>query len=241
MSDRHGIDRIIITCEHGGNEVPSSYARLFRGAGRVLKTHRGFDIGALAVAKDIAAALRAPLHASTTTRLLIDLNRSIGHPSCFSEFSAGLDEQAKLAIIRRHYAPYRTAVEKRIARWVGQGERVLHLSVHSFTPVLRGVKRNADIGLLYDTRRIREKELVASWLWTLSLESPHRVRRNYPYLGRSDGFTTALRRQFPAALYRGIELEINQRLLTSADQEPFVRGVVVESLQTLLGPGTGRR
>ncbi len=122
-----------------------------------------------------------------------------------------------------------------------RGERALHISVHSFTPVLRGVRRSADIGLLYDSRRILEKELVKSWLWTLSLESPHRVRRNYPYLGRSDGFTTALRRQFPAARYLGIELEINQRLLTSAAQEPFARGVVVESLQTLLGPGMGRR
>jgi len=241
MSERHGIDQIIITCEHGGNEVPSSYARLFRGADGILKTHLGYDIGALAVAKDIAAVLHAPLHASTTTRLLIDLNRSVGHTSCFSEFTNGLDNLAKLALIRRYYAPYRTAVEKQIGSWVKRGRRVLHLSVHSFTPVLRGVRRNADIGLLYDSRRTREKELVASWLWTLSLESPHRVRRNYPYLGRSDGFTTALRRQFPAARYLGIELEINQRLLASAAQEPFIRGVIVESLQTLLGPRTGRR
>lgn len=241
MSARRGIDRVIITCEHGGNEVPSKYAGLFRGADRILKTHRGYDIGALAVARDIAEALHAPLHAATTTRLLIDLNRSIGHPSCFSEFTSGLDEQAKLALIRRCYAPYRTRVEKQIARWVKRGERVLHLSVHSFTPVLRGATRNADIGLLYDSRRVREKELVTSWLWTLSLESPYRVRRNYPYLGRSDGFTTALRHRYPAARYLGIELEINQRLLASTVQEPFVRGVIVESLQTLLGPWMGRR
>jgi hypothetical protein len=45
-----------------------------------------------------------------------------------------------------------------------------------------------------------------------------RVRRNYPYLGKTDGLTTYLRRQFPAEQYLGIELEVNQRCL-----EPAVR------------------
>lgn len=35
---------------------------------------------------------------------------------------------------------------------------------------------------------------------------------NYPYLGKSDGFTTSLRKQFPFQ-YIGIELEINQKSL----------------------------
>ncbi len=38
-----------------------------------------------------------------------------------------------------------------------------------------------------------------------------KVRRNYPYTGKSDGFTAYLRRRFPADVYVGIELEINQK------------------------------
>jgi predicted N-formylglutamate amidohydrolase len=236
-----GIDRVVITCEHGGNEVPPGYARLFRARREVLRTHRGYDIGALAIAKDVAEGLDAPLHASTNTRLLIDLNRSIGRPALFSEFTGGLDAKAKQDLIQRHYAPYRAAVERRIGALAGRGFRVLHLSIHTFTPVLRGQRRDADIGLLYDPRRALEKQLASGWRWTLGLEGPFRVRFNYPYLGRSDGFTTHLRGRFPSARYLGIELEVNQRLLTSRRSEPWVRGVVVESLQTLLGPSSRRR
>jgi hypothetical protein len=38
------------------------------------------------------------------------------------------------------------------------------------------------------------------------------VRRNYPYLGRSDGLTTYLRRRFDRDRYVGVEIEVNQRL-----------------------------
>jgi hypothetical protein len=36
------------------------------------------------------------------------------------------------------------------------------------------------------------------------------VRFNYPYLGKADGFTTFMRKQFPKN-YIGIEIEVNQK------------------------------
>jgi hypothetical protein len=47
------------------------------------------------------------------------------------------------------------------------------------------------------------------------------VRRNYPYRGTADGFTTYLRRQLSSSPYLGIELEINQRHVTiSSPRKP---------------------
>ena len=66
-------DALIITCEHGGNEVPAVYAPLFTGHEALLQTHRGWDAGALTLAQQLATAFDAPLFAATTTRLLIDL------------------------------------------------------------------------------------------------------------------------------------------------------------------------
>jgi predicted N-formylglutamate amidohydrolase len=86
--------------------------------------------------------------------------------------------------------------------------------VHSFVPVLRGVKRTADIGLLYDPARRYESAVCTTWKRAFERCDPGlRVRRNYPYLGTADGLTTSLRRRFPADRYVGIELEMNQKLL----------------------------
>jgi predicted N-formylglutamate amidohydrolase len=71
---------LVITCEHGGNRIPIRYTDLFKANPVLLNTHRGFDPGALSMAKDLAAAFAAPLVASTISRLLVDLNRSVGHP-----------------------------------------------------------------------------------------------------------------------------------------------------------------
>src|SRR6267142_572465 len=78
------IDAFVFTCEHGGNRIPAPYRRLFREQRALLDSHRGYDPGALVMAKALASAYRAPLVASTVSRLLIDLNRSIGHPQLFS-------------------------------------------------------------------------------------------------------------------------------------------------------------
>ena len=71
-------DRYLVTCEHGGNDVPPRYRYLFEGIEHLLDTHEGYDPGALALAETLANTLAAPLVASTTTRLLVELNRSLG-------------------------------------------------------------------------------------------------------------------------------------------------------------------
>jgi predicted N-formylglutamate amidohydrolase len=102
-------------------------------------------------------------------------------------------------------------VEEAIADAISQGAAVLHVSVHTFTPELNGQARNADIGLLYDPARPREQQLCKQWRDALrDLRPDLRVRRNYPYLGKADGFTTHLRRLWTDEQYAGIELEVNQ-------------------------------
>lgn len=208
---------VLVTCEHGGNRVPERYQDLFNKQQALLGTHRAQDIGSLAMARDLARRLEAPLVACTTTRLLVDLNRSAGHPRLFSEFTRQLPRAERDRILQAHYAPYRLAVEA----WIGiQRRPVLHVSSHSFTPVLDGEPRHADIGLLYDPRRERERTLAARWKAAILERQPGlRVRFNYPYAGRADGLTTALRRLFPDARYAGIELEVNQRFPLSGGRD----------------------
>ena len=237
MATRTKGDRLIITCEHAGNVVPKQYRALFVGHEHLLPTHRGWDPGALLLAREFAARLSAPLWFDTTTRLLVDLNRSVGTPDLHSEATRHLSLAERREILDIYYHPHRRKVESAVAEAVGAGHRIVHIASHSFTPELNGQVRTADIGLLYDPARPGEVALSDAWLAALKLRDPGlRLRRNYPYLGTSDGLTMALRRRHPPERYVGIELEVNQRYVAAGGpQWRRVRKTLVDSLAGAVG------
>lgn len=210
MAGRVARARWLFTCEHGGHAVPGEYQALFRGAEEVLASHRGWDAGALDVFKALAPDHGDAVFAATTTRLLVDLNRSLHHPRVFSEFTRALPPAARADLAARCWRPWREAVAGTVAGWLDSGHPVRHIAVHSFTPVLNGQVRHADIGLLYDPGRETERILCLRWQSLLAARG-WRVRRNYPYRGNADGHTTALRRRFGPG-YAGVEVELNQAL-----------------------------
>lgn len=213
---------ILLTCEHGGNRIPERYRSLFESpaAQQALESHRGWDAGALQIAEQWKRALKVPLITSQTSRLLIDLNRSIGHPKVYSEWTRTLPDAVRQSLIDRHYTPYRDKVVATIQRLLVDHDGVLHLSLHSFTPIWNGLTRPTDIGLLFDPGRPQEASLCSAWQQQLRRCRPDlKTHRNRPYRGTSDGLTTSLRRRFAASKYLGIELEVNQRLFSDAREK----------------------
>lgn len=229
-------DYLSITCEHGGNRIPPRYRPLFRDHLADLQSHRGYDAGALTLARELACALDAPLRVSATSRLLVDLNRSVGHPRLYSEATRQAPPELRREILQRYYLPYRNQAEADIAQAIAGGGRVIHIAAHSFTPELDGKVRNADIGLLYDPVRRGEAELCGRWQSCIRALLPGlKVRRNYPYTGKSDGFTAYLRRRFPPDAYVGIELEINQKHVFKGGRHwRRLRETVIASLRQAL-------
>ena len=230
---------VLVTCEHGGNRIPAAYRRWFRGCARLLASHRGYDPGALAMARTLSRVFAAPLVASTVSRLVVELNRSPGHRGLFSDVDASRAFHIRDEALQRFYRPYRNAVRDAVERRIERGYRVLHVSSHSFTPVLDGVVRRADIGLLYDPSRAFERHVVASWRRELLSRLPaFVVRRNSPYRGTDDGLTTSLRKRFGDGDYAGIELEINQKLLRKgAREQSALRNGVAQALRSALAEG----
>ena len=226
-------DVFLFTCEHGGNRIPAAYRPYFAEQQARLDSHRGYDPGALALAGALARAFQGRRVSATVSRLLVDLNRSVGHPQLFSPGLRALPLAVRNTIIAQFHAPYRRRVERFVSRAVANGQRVIHVSSHSFTPVLSGVVRNADVGLLYDPARPGEAELCAGWKAALGTRAPElRVRRNYPYAGKNDGLTAHLRRHFTPGAYIGIELEINQNMLTSRGRlATRLHAALIESLR----------
>lgn len=226
--------KYIFTCEHGGNKIPAEYSNLFKPHRILLETHRGYDIGILEIFKYFTQQFEVPNYYSEISRLIIELNRSTHHKDLFSFITKPLDEQAKENIISNYYLPYRDQVTVEINSLIKQNQNVIHISFHSFAPVLNKKERKADIGLLYDPKSEKEKAFCKKWKNELLLAHPNlKVRFNYPYLGIADGFTSYLRKRFGYDKYRGIELEVNQKLLQSPIGIQEIQKLLVNSFQRI--------
>lgn len=201
--------KLMITCEHASNELPARVKDL-RISQEDLDSHRGYDIGAFAVYEELVSKFKPDFCSSGRySRLFVDLNRSLRNNKFASP--AGI----------AYHESYWDEVEKFVAQNLPEKlpaqPAIVHLAIHSFTPVLNGVERNADIGILYDPSRPAEKAYADVIVDEIRRDFPqYKVRRNYPYLGKTDGLCTALRKKFDphkTGCYVGFEIEINQKLL----------------------------
>jgi predicted N-formylglutamate amidohydrolase len=221
--------KFVLSCEHGGNQVPAQYDFLFKNKEDVLNSHRGWDPGALDLFHAMHINKVSYSIYSETTRLLVDLNRSLYRRTLFSEFSGSLNATAREQVLKEYYFPFRKDFEDALDSLTANGEEVFHVSVHSFTPVLNGDERNAEIGILYNPEHNREKEIARLWKHILLKKLPEfRIRFNYPYLGKTDGHVAALRKRY-GKFYAGIEFELCNKFRNDL----VVYQEIVESYQVL--------
>lgn len=107
-----------------------------------------------------------------------------------------------------------------------------HLSMHTFTPVIRKQWRPIDVGLLFDPSRKNESCCCIGWKVEFDrIVGDKRLVFNQPYLGIDDGLTTWLRREFEDATYAGIEIEINHRFFK---RTPTTHTRIVQALADAL-------
>ncbi len=210
-------ETFLITCEHASNAVPKTWEHCFAGHGAVLETHRAWDPGAAHLARALGVALQVAPRMGEVTRLLVDLNRREEHPKVHSEFTPN---QVKAQLVAQYHRPWREAVKSIAIDSAKAGRPVLHLSCHSFTPVLDGKERQAEIGLLYDPARHSEAAFSHELRKRLKFSLPGwRIRMNYPYRGTSDGVTSWLRESLTDEAYTGIEIELNQAFAAKPAKE----------------------
>jgi predicted N-formylglutamate amidohydrolase len=179
---------LLFLCDHASNHLPAEYDGLGLAAS-LFETHIAHDIGAASVARALAEAYGAAALLGGVSRLLIDLNRGADDPTLVMRLSdgsiipgnrgAGPDEVARRLV--RYHAPYHAAIAQQMARI---GKDAILISIHSFTPAWKGVKRPWEIGVLYgrDARLARPlmKQLAAAGFV---------VGDNEPYTGALEGDT----------------------------------------------------
>ena len=155
---------LMITCEHASNAVPDFVLRALRDSkipDDVLASHRAYDIGAYKVFSNLVKRLKPDFHCSSRfSRLVVDMNRSATNKTFFSEYTVGLPSSVKSHMLSL-WEKYREKIESFVASEIPARARkneknapkeaplkVIHLGIHSFTPILNGVERDADVGIL---------------------------------------------------------------------------------------------
>lgn len=185
-ADRPG--RWVVTCDHATNTVPA-----FVNGGDLglppedMGRHIAYDIGAGGLATGLGAALNSPVIRSNFSRLVIDPNRGEDDPTLLMKLydgtivpgnrHAGPEELARRKAAC--YDPYHKALAELAAR-----PGAIILSIHSFTPRLRGrPARKWQVCVLYAD----DDRLARPVLDRLYKEADLSVGDNEPYTGHLPG------------------------------------------------------
>lgn len=151
-----GKAKCLILCDHAGNAVPKALDNLGL-AEEYLHKHCAIDIGARGVSVALAELLDAPCVLANYSRLVVDLNRYLDHPTAFVKDCEGysvpgnvnMSEEDRRARITGIYEVYHRAVEEQLARFEARGVVPAIISVHSFTKYFYRQERPWEIGVLW--------------------------------------------------------------------------------------------
>ena len=188
-----------------------------------LSRHIGWDIGIGELGALLSDALDAVFIRQTYSRLVIDCNREPGRADAMPEVSdltvipgnhdlTPEDRAARVAAIQ---LPYQEAIGAEIARRDAAGQGTILVSLHSFTPMLRGAgqgaKRPWQVGMLYDRHPAFSQAMIAAFESRGDLT----VGDNEPYRMDIIDYTVP-RHAYPEARHYA-EIEVRQDLIGATE------------------------
>ena len=180
-----GTAPLLLLCDHASQLIPSDLDSLGLDEAQ-LAGHIAWDIGAAEVVRELSRRLDAPAVLARYSRRLVDLNR---HPDEASLIpgevdgivvrgNVGLGPAEREQRVATYHQPYHQAVAEAVERLAVRGPGPAVVSIHSFTPVLGGVERPWEAGIL-SGRDQRLSLPMLSFLRDLGLL----VGDNEPYSG----------------------------------------------------------
>jgi predicted N-formylglutamate amidohydrolase len=212
---RQGRSNFVIIVDHASARIPRRLANLGVPPGE-LQRHIAWDIGALAVAEQVSAALDAPLVAQNYSRLVIDCNRdprvatSIATISEVTEIpgNVALSEADKEVRRREIFAPYHDRVRALLDERAAAGRPTILVAQHSMTNVFKGNVRAMHAAVLYN----RDRRFAGLVFESLRREDGLVVADNQPYFV-TDETDYSIPHHGEARGLPHVEIEIRQDLL----------------------------
>jgi predicted N-formylglutamate amidohydrolase len=231
----HAEAPLLLVCDHASPRLP----RLLGDLGLdppARRSHLAVDIGAGALVRCLAADLGATAVLGNYSRLVVDLNRELMDPAAFLEYGDGvvipgnrnLSPESKAARAEAFYRPYHRAIDEQIARLRTAGCEPAVVAVHSFTPVLDGVSRPWQMGILWDADRGFAKAMIR-----LLREAGYVVGDNEPYSGKAPQDYT-IDTHAEAAGLPHVGIEVRQDLVDGEHSARAVAAVLGSALERAL-------
>jgi predicted N-formylglutamate amidohydrolase len=213
---RQGQSKFVIVVDHAGSRIPRRLGTLGLPAAE-LQRHIAWDIGALAVARQAAAALDAPLLAQNYSRLVIDCNRhpevatSIPRLSEAVEIPGNMDLSAADAAMRRAeiFDPYHNRVRALLDERQAEQKSTILVAQHTMTDIYHGKRRDMHAAVLYN----RDRRFAGLMLDMLRRERTLKIADNEPYFV-SDETDYTIPQHGEARGLPHVEIEIRQDLVS---------------------------
>ena len=230
---RSAVSPYVIVCEHAGFAIPGALGNLGLSASE-LQSHVAWDPGAAAVAEMLADNLSGTLVKQRYSRLVYDCNRPPSSPDAMRDLSedtiiAGnqnLSDEEKHWRTQNIYEAFHASVAEQLNRRTNP----VMITVHSFTPVYKGVYRDVDVGILHD----EDARLGDSMLAVAQFDEGVLVRRNEPY-GPQDEVTHTLVKHGQGGKVLNVMIEIKNTLIADEKSQRHYAGQLAETIKTAVG------
>jgi predicted N-formylglutamate amidohydrolase len=231
-SGREGRSNFVIVVDHASRRIPRRLADLGLPASE-LQRHIAWDIGALGVARGMAAALDAPLVAQNYSRLVIDCNRdpkvaaSIPRSSESIEIpgNIGLSEAQVAARRAEIFDPYHERVRTLLDGRAAAHRDTILVAQHTMTNIYHGVRREMHAAVLYN----RDRRFAGLVLDMLRLETGWLIADNEPYFV-SDATDYTIPHHGEARRLPHVEIEIRQDLVSDEAGQAEWAGRITRAL-----------
>ncbi|MCX5495236.1 N-formylglutamate amidohydrolase [Kaistia dalseonensis] len=212
------IDPFFFVCEHASNRVPRALGDLGLPS-EAFERHIAWDPGAAQLTLGLAERFGGAAVLQRYSRLVIDCNREPELPDAITPLSEdtpipgnqGLGEDERRGRIAAIWAPFHAAVDRLLNARVAARKPTALVTIHSFTPVYRGVSRPWHVGIISTgDRRFAEPMLAA-----LSREAGLVVGDDQPYSAR-DNVDYTIRRHGRERGLPHVMIEVRNDLLRTA-------------------------
>ncbi len=214
--------RVIVVCEHASRRIPDWLGDMGLSTAE-LSSHIAWDPGALPVAQALAGQLKGALVHGEVSRLVYDCNRPpeahdampVRSEDTAIPANVALSAQARQERVDGIYTPFCHGLADVLTRHASTLE--LMVTVHSFTPIYRGKRREVELGLLHGKDARFAKEMLAS----APSELPLITRLNEPY-SAADGVAHTLdHHALPNGLLN-VMIEIRNDLIQTSEQQQAI-------------------